>query len=198
MATRATFPICILAEHGVTDDGTAMWLVSRIYPNRMWQDVTFTFVFGNMEISRITGLLLRGNFNTLRPRRGWRHFADDSFRYIFLNENIWILIKLSLKSIAKGPINNIPALVQIMAWRRPGDKPLSEAMMVRLLTHIYVAWPQWVKRWKYKILKGISIHRVDELFMVLYQFNTGAIWNIIAKYYLCCGKPLQNKITFWK
>ena len=43
-----------------------------------------------------------------------------------------------------GPINIIPALVQIMAWRRPGDKPLSEPMMVSLLTHICVTRPQWV------------------------------------------------------
>ena len=41
-------------------------------------------------------------------------------------------------------LTNIPALLQIMAWRRPGDKPLSEAMMVSLLTHICVARPQWV------------------------------------------------------
>ena len=47
-----------------------------------------------------------------------------------LNENVWILIKISLRFILKGPINNIPALVQIMAWRRPGDKPLSEPMMI--------------------------------------------------------------------
>ena len=32
-----------------------------------------------------------------------------------------------------------------MAWRRPGDKPLSEPMMVRLVTHICVTRPQWVK-----------------------------------------------------
>ena len=43
-----------------------------------------------------------------------------------------------------GSINNIPALAQIMAWRRPGDKPLSEPMMVRLLTHLCVTRPQWV------------------------------------------------------
>ena len=42
-------------------------------------------------------------------------------------------------------VNNIPALVQIMAWHRPGDKPLSEPMMVRLPTHICVTRPQWVK-----------------------------------------------------
>ena len=46
----------------------------------------------------------------------------------------------------KGLINNIPALVQIMAWCRPGDKPLSEAMMVNLPTHICVSRPQWVNR----------------------------------------------------
>ena len=68
--------------------------------------------------------------NTLRPRQYGRHFADDIFKCIFLNENIWISIKISLKFVPKGPINNIPALVQIMAWRRPGDKPLSEPMMV--------------------------------------------------------------------
>ena len=70
------------------------------------------------------------SFNTLRPRRNEQHFADDIFKRIFFNENGWISIKISLKSLPKGPINNIPALVQIMAWRRPGDKPLSEPMMV--------------------------------------------------------------------
>ena len=74
-----------------------------------------------------------------------RHFADDTFKRIFLNENIRILIKNSLKFVPKGLINNIPALVLIMAWRRPGDKPLSEPMMISLLTHICVTRPQWVK-----------------------------------------------------
>ena len=84
------------------------------------------------------------SINTLRPRRNGHHFADDIFKRIFFNENIWILIQISLKSVPKDPINNIPALVQIMAWRRPGDKPLSEPMMVRLLTHICVTRPQWI------------------------------------------------------
>ena len=70
--------------------------------------------------------------NTLRPRQNGRHFADNIFKGIFLNENIWILIRFSLKFVPKGPINNIPALVQIMAWRRPGNKPLSEPMLVSL------------------------------------------------------------------
>ena len=84
-------------------------------------------------------------FNTLRPRQNGRHFADDIFKWIFLNENVWTSIKISLKFVPRGPISNIPSLVQIMAWRRSGDKPLSEPMMVKLLTHICVTRPQWVK-----------------------------------------------------
>ena len=77
-------------------------------------------------------------FNTLRPRQNGRHFAEDIFKCIYLNENAWIMIKISMKFVPKGPINNIPVLVQIMAWRRPGDKPLSEPVMVSLTTHICV------------------------------------------------------------
>ena len=83
--------------------------------------------------------------NTLRPRQNGRHFADDIFKCILLNENVWILIEISLKFVPKGPINNISALVQIMAWRWSGYKPLSEPMMDRSLTHICVTLLQWVK-----------------------------------------------------
>ena len=82
--------------------------------------------------------------NTLRPSQNGRHFTDDVFKCIFLNENVWILLKLSLKFVPKGPINNIPSRVQVMTWRRQGDKPISGPMMVSLLTHICVAQPQWV------------------------------------------------------
>ena len=100
--------------------------------------------------------------NTLRPRQNGRHFADNIFKCIFLNENVWIPIKISLKLVPKGPINNIPALFQIMAWRRPGIKPLSEPMMVSLLTYICVTRPQWVK--------GI--------FLCVKQFKKVVNWNI--------------------
>ena len=85
------------------------------------------------------------HINPLRPRQNGRHFADD----ILSNENAWIPITISLKFVPKGPIDNIPALVQIMAWRRSGDKPLSESLMVSLLTHICVTRPQWVKGWAF-------------------------------------------------
>ena len=84
-------------------------------------------------------------FNTLRPRQDGRHFPDEIFKSIFLNENVWISIKISLKFVPRCLINNIPALVQIMAWHRQGDKPLSEPMMVSLPTHICVTRPRWVK-----------------------------------------------------
>ena len=72
--------------------------------------------------------------NTLRPRQNGLHFLDI-FKCIFVNENVWISIKISLEFVPKGPINNIPALVQIIAWCWRGDKPLSEPMLVSLLMH---------------------------------------------------------------
>ena len=72
-----------------------------------------------------------------------RHFADDIFKCIFLNGNVWLPITNSLTFVSKGSINNIPALTQIMAWRRPGDKPLSEPNMFSLPTHICVPRPHW-------------------------------------------------------
>ena len=87
-----------------------------------------------------------GEVNTLRPRQICCHFADDIFKSIFFNENIRISLKISLKFVPNFRINNITALVQIMAWYRPGDKPLSEPVMVSLLTpHEYVTRPQWDK-----------------------------------------------------
>ena len=76
---------------------------------------------------------------------------------ILLNENVWIMIKNSLKFVPKVRINHIPALVQIMAWRCPGDKPLSGPMMVRLPTQICVTRPQWVNNWTNSIKKIMKI-----------------------------------------
>ena len=80
----------------------------------------------------------------MRPRQNGRCFADNIFKCIFLNKNIWISIKISLNFVPKGQIKNITALVQIMVWHRPGDKPLSEPIMVKLLMQICIIWPQWV------------------------------------------------------
>ena len=107
--------------------------------------VTIGHNVSNTGLHQIKNHCYGSSVNTLRLRQNGRHFPDDIFKCIFLNENSSISIKISLKFVPKGPINNIPALIQIMAWRRSGDKPLSEPMMVSLPTHICVARPQWVK-----------------------------------------------------
>ena len=68
--------------------------------------------------------------NKLRPGQNGGHYTDDIFKSILWNENVWISLNISLKFVRKVPISNIPTLVQIMAWRRPGDKPSSEPMIV--------------------------------------------------------------------
>ena len=87
--------------------------------------VTVDLPKNSMSKHRHIKVLTHSLINTLRPRQNGRHFAEDTFKRIFLNENVIISIQISLKFVPKGPINNIPALVQIMAWRRSGDKPLS-------------------------------------------------------------------------
>ena len=112
------------------------------------------------------------DINILRLRQNGRHFPDDIFKCIFLNENVLILMKISLKFVPKGPININPGLVQIMAWRLPGVKPLSEPMMVSLLMHICVTRPQWVKQYDIKLV----------LLTVLY-WDQIVLWN-----YIDCGR----------
>ena len=50
---------------------------------------------------------------------------------------MYISIKIPLKFVPKSQINIIAAFVQIMARRRPGDKPLSEPVVV-LFADAYV------------------------------------------------------------
>ena len=57
-----------------------------------------------------------------------RHFVNNIFKRIFLKD---ISIKILLKSIPRVPIDNEPAMVQVMAWCRTGDKPLPEPMLTQ-------------------------------------------------------------------
>ena len=57
--------------------------------------------------------------------------ADDIFKCIFGNEMDIIPIQISLKFVPRSPVDNKVALVQVMAWRRTGDEPLSEPMLNR-------------------------------------------------------------------
>ena len=114
----------------------------------------------------------------LRPGQNARHFPDDIIKWISLNQNIWISINISLKFVPRGPINSIPALVQIMAWRRPGDKPLSEPMMVSFPTHICVARPQWVKAVVLKLV-GLPLTYVMDL-VIPFKMVDEIEWNLVA------------------
>ena len=58
--------------------------------------------------------------------------ADDIYKYVFLNENDRIPVQISLKFVPRSPIDKKPALVQVMAWRRTGDKPLPEPMLAQI------------------------------------------------------------------
>ena len=125
-------------------------------------------------------LLFDEMLNTLRPRQNGRHFADNTFKRIFLNENVRISIEISLKFVPKGPINNIPALVQIMAWHQSGDKPLSEPMMVSLLTHVCVTRPQWVNTFR---LRQNGRHFAEDIFKCIFlKENVWILMKISLKF----------------
>ena len=121
------------------------------------------------------------DLNTLRSRQNGSCFANI-FKCALVNENVWILI--SLKWVPKYLINNIPALVQIMAWCHPGNKPISEAMMVWLQTHISATRPQWVK------VSGILTY--TEIFII--SFNSFfCLVSCVAKH-----PPPQNELILPK
>ena len=142
------------------DDWRQHKIVWSVPTENLFKFIEFHSVSVNRHCCHISHLLVPNvttlTLNTTRPRQNGRRFADGTFKSIFLNENVIISIKISMKLVPKGPINNNPALVQIMAWRRSGDKPLSEPMMVSLLTHICVTWPQWVKGYHWCVHLALS------------------------------------------
>ena len=138
-----------------TDTGvlTLLWYLARSLGHFIWNNDWFTktyskpikarWIFEKQTMSWFVVIVMRC-FNTLRLRQNGCHFSSDTSKRIFLNENARISNKISPKFVPKGPINNIPALVQIKGWYRPGDKPLSEPMMVISSTHTCIIRPQWV------------------------------------------------------
>ena len=90
---------------------------------------------------------LKISFNTLRLSPNGRLFTEDISRCIFFNENVWISIK---SLFLRVQLIKFPTLVQIMAWRHPGNKPLFEPMLISLPTHICVTRPQWAKNIRFR------------------------------------------------
>ena len=119
--------------------------------------------------------------NTVFPHKFWRPFLDCTPQLFLRPQYVWFPVHLkglliplwyetlvvnwqnwlftlfhqSRSVLSPNPINNIPALVHIMAWRRVGDNPLFEPMIVSLLTHICVTRPQWVKSVRFIIFRRI-------------------------------------------
>ena len=100
---------------------------------------------------QINDIIMLGMIGALTHwgRQNDNNFAETIFWLTILNRNVQIAINNSIQFVPKSPINNIPVLVQTMAWGRPGDRPLSEPMMVSSLTHICVTRPQWVNGLRY-------------------------------------------------
>ena len=82
------------------------------------------------------------------PWTKWPPFCKRCFWCIFVNEKFCILIKILLKFLSKGPIDDNPALVQIMTWCWIGDKPLSESMLIWFTdTYMQHYRGRWVNHW---------------------------------------------------
>ena len=91
--------------------------------------------------------LYHQTLNTMRPRENGCHFTDNIFKCIFLNENVWIAIRIPLKFVPWVPIDNKPSLVQIMVWRlKQATSHCMNQWWPISLTRIYTTHCQWVKR----------------------------------------------------
>ena len=113
---KSILPMCVSINVNFYHSQSAMVMILSC--------VNFT-----MKISLII-LLLPDFIVTFRLRQDGWHLADDILKCIFLNENVWILIEISLKFVPMGPIDNTRTLGHIMACHQTGDKPLSEPMVI--------------------------------------------------------------------
>ena len=138
------------------------------------------------------------SINALRPRHEGRNFADDILWSIFFNGNVRISIKISMPFVPKSQINNMPALFQIMAWQRTGDKPLYEPMLVDLPTLseyrprigcwlyrvLCLSWDSsesTPKRVCYKTKHMNSVHKCSGQFSVCQNALPRVIWYVFNK-----------------
>ena len=98
-------------------------------------------------LDRVMSFTMANKFrsvNSSPPGQYGRHFPNDISRCLLMNEKFCILIKVSPKFVPKCPIDNNPALVQIMAWHQIGARPLSEPMLTDSLTHVCGTRGWWV------------------------------------------------------
>ena len=128
--------------HGLGYD-VADWLTDWQRPRTRFKLMTAYSHHMKWKCRLLTTLAARCKINSYIRGQNVHHFADDIFKYIFLDETVCISIEISRNFVPNGPIDNVPALVQVLTWCWTGERPLSEPMMVALLTHICVTLPQW-------------------------------------------------------
>ena len=94
---------CYLRNQGLCCSTT--WSVTqRLILLEIWPFLMYVYKTSSHFTLRVKRIAAR----TKRTAICWRHF-----KCIFLNEKVWISITISLKFVPKGPVNNIPALVEI-------------------------------------------------------------------------------------
>ena len=84
-----------------------------IHESHDWFRAKHLLIWSNVDLS--STVLLNINAETKLLPFCRRHFQTHFFRMGILE------FQLKFHCVPKGPMNNIPALVQIMAWLRPGD-----------------------------------------------------------------------------
>ena len=132
---------------------------------------------------------------TLRLRQNGHNFTDI-FKWIFLNENLWISLKTSRNFVPKGPLDN-NSLVQIMAWRRSGDKPLSESIMVSLLTHIYASLGLDELSHMFSSISNTQV--LDQLVWIRYSCRPRrAIFGWVLENGECVGRRRNIETHYWR
>ena len=100
---------------------------------------------------------------TLRPAQNGCNFPHRILKWIFLRENICILIQISLKLFLQDPIDDISVLVEVMDWCRTATVKCIWNLHVwnyiinsiqfksfidtqKVLPDLWVSWDQWVKQ----------------------------------------------------
>ena len=151
------------ALHGFRIISACHWLSAITLHNNKLMEKDASFFYRGLR--KIGIKLYELIFNLSPPGQNGHLFPDYIFGWIFVNEKYCILVKISLKIVTKGPIDNNPALVQIMTWRRISDKPLCEPMLICSTRGRWVKWQHHRK----------PRHKVSKVLYSLYEEQT-AMW----------------------
>ena len=88
---------------------TALQITGKLTIHSMWN--TFHVIMSSCNLCKYSDIYVIVIFNSSPPGQNGRHFADDIFKSIFMNEKSCTFIKISMKFVPRGPIDDNPALV---------------------------------------------------------------------------------------